>query len=114
MIEGSSHSYQRALHCLADLRTSNDEMRAHWLMPYFMTAALRISSSVFFHTPPLATNLMVVALVCELLYRERARERERCDGDASSKQLSLVRYWGEVVMNGEILRLQLISSMAKS
>jgi hypothetical protein len=27
-------------------------MRAHWFFPYFMTAALSISSSVFFHTPP--------------------------------------------------------------
>ena len=31
---GSSHSYQRALHCLADLRTSSEEMRAHWFRPY--------------------------------------------------------------------------------
>ena len=52
LIEGSSHSYQRALHCLADLRVSSDEMRDHWFLPYFITAALRISSSVFFHTPP--------------------------------------------------------------
>jgi len=44
LIAGSSHSYQRALHCLADLRTSSDEMRAHWFRPYFITAALRISS----------------------------------------------------------------------
>ena len=41
---GSSHSYHRALHCLADFRTSRDEMRAHWFSPYFITAALRISS----------------------------------------------------------------------
>ena len=27
-------------------------MRAYWFLPYFMTAAFRISSSVFFHTPP--------------------------------------------------------------
>lgn len=33
-----------ALHCFADLRTSSDEMRDHWLSPYFITAALRISS----------------------------------------------------------------------
>ena len=52
LIDGSSHSYQRALHCLADLRTSNEEHRAHWFFPYFITAALRISSSLFFHTPP--------------------------------------------------------------
>ena len=51
-MEGSSHSYQRALHCFADFRTRSEEMRAHWFFPYFMTAALSISSSVFFHTPP--------------------------------------------------------------
>jgi len=100
LMAGSSHSYHRALHCLADLRTSREEMRDHWFSPYlpgrssrgsrglvemlvlvlarwrrrrggggqggggrqtlnslpgahFITAALRISSSVFFHTPPL-------------------------------------------------------------
>jgi hypothetical protein len=37
-------AHQRALHCLADLRTSSDEMRAHWFSPYFITAAFRISS----------------------------------------------------------------------
>lgn len=31
---GSSHSYHRALHCLALLRTSSEEMRAHWFSPY--------------------------------------------------------------------------------
>mmetsp|Transcript_8259 Transcript_8259/g.30467 ORF Transcript_8259/g.30467 Transcript_8259/m.30467 type:complete len:215 (+) Transcript_8259:1905-2549(+) len=61
---GSSHSYHLALHCLADLRTSSDEMRAHWFLPYFMTAALRISSSVFFQTPPLIIILMVTSVVC--------------------------------------------------
>jgi hypothetical protein len=39
-------AHHLALHCLADLRTSSDEMRPHWLRPYFMTAALRISSCV--------------------------------------------------------------------
>ena len=28
-IDGSSHSYQRALHCFADLRLSSDATRAH-------------------------------------------------------------------------------------
>lgn len=37
-------THQRALHCFADLRTNSDEIRAHWFRPYFMTAALRISS----------------------------------------------------------------------
>lgn len=37
-------AYHLALHCLADLRTMSEEIRAHWLRPYFMTAALRISS----------------------------------------------------------------------
>ena len=49
-------TYHRALHCLADLRTMSDAMRAHWFLPYFMTAALRISSSVFFHTPPASAH----------------------------------------------------------
>ena len=52
-MEGSNHSYQRALHCFADFRFNNDATRAHWFLPYFMTAAFRISSSVFFQTPPL-------------------------------------------------------------
>ena len=43
----------RALHCFEDLRFINEAMRAHWFFPYFITAALRTSSSVFFHTPPL-------------------------------------------------------------
>lgn len=94
LMEGSSHSYQRALHCLADLRTSSELMRAHWLRPYFMTAALRISSccrmivvqwcgevlaatqavgtqshasartSVFFHTPPRIRIFMVMFGCC--------------------------------------------------
>jgi hypothetical protein len=60
-MEGSIHSYHRALHCLGVLRTSSDEMRAHWFLPYFMTAALRISSSVFFHTPPLIMIRTILA-----------------------------------------------------
>ena len=51
--EGSNHSFQRALHCFADLRFNNDATRAHCCLPYFIMAALRISSSEFFHTPPL-------------------------------------------------------------
>ena len=43
------------LHCLADLRTRSDEIRAHWLKPYFITAAFSISSSVFFQIPPFTT-----------------------------------------------------------
>ena len=46
LIDGSSHSYQRALHCFGVFLTSRDEMRAHWFIPYLDTAALRISSSV--------------------------------------------------------------------
>ena len=50
---GSSHSYQRALHCFADFLLSREATLAHWFLPYFMTAAFKISSSVFFQTPPL-------------------------------------------------------------
>ena len=49
---GSSHSNHLALHCLALFRCSKDAILLHWFFPYFMTAALRISSSVFLHTPP--------------------------------------------------------------
>ena len=52
-MEGSSHSYHLALHCFADLRFKREATLAHWFLPYFMTAAFKISSSVFFHTPPL-------------------------------------------------------------
>ena len=83
LIDGSSHSYQRALHCFGVFLTSRDEMRAHWFIPYLDTAALRISSSVchvsdashaltevlshsltFFHTPPFTTRTILRACVC--------------------------------------------------
>jgi hypothetical protein len=65
LMEGSSHSYQRALHCFGVFRTRSEDMRAlvsrrewvgrgseldvtdHWFLPYFAIAALRTSSSVF-------------------------------------------------------------------
>ena len=116
LIAGSSHSYQRALHCLALLRTSSDEMRAHWFRPYleggcrrrgegsrgwqgggvsragrhgarvamkqphFITAALRISSSVFFHTPPLMRTVegMSMSGTC--------RRREVCGGSSPTPE----------------------------
>lgn len=68
LMEGSSHSYQRALHCLADLRTRREEIRAHWFLPYFMTAAFKISSSVFFHTPPFIIILIFALLLCCFSY----------------------------------------------
>lgn len=37
-------THHLALHCLADLRCSREAMRDHWFFPYFITAALRISS----------------------------------------------------------------------
>ena len=37
-------TYHLALHCLADLRCSKDAILDHWFLPYFITAALRISS----------------------------------------------------------------------
>lgn len=43
-ILGSSHSNQRALHCLADFLCSRDAIRLHWFLPYFITAAFKISS----------------------------------------------------------------------
>ena len=46
-MDGSSHSYHRALHCLGVLRARREDMRAHWFLPYFAMAALRTSSSVF-------------------------------------------------------------------
>lgn len=56
-------THQRALHCFGDFLESSEATRAHWFFPYFMTAALRISSSVFFHTPPLIMIRTMVALV---------------------------------------------------
>lgn len=44
LMAGSSHSYQRALHCLADFLLNNEAILPHWYLPYFITAALRISS----------------------------------------------------------------------
>jgi hypothetical protein len=60
-MEGSSHSYHLALHCLGVFLTSKDDIRAHcytvsqvhWFdlrvltfFPYFEMAAFKISSSV--------------------------------------------------------------------
>ena len=62
LMDGSNHSYQRALHCLGVFRTRREDIRAlervsrgherrrrtyHWFLPYFAMAALRTSSSVF-------------------------------------------------------------------
>ena len=33
-----------ALHCLADFRWSNEAIRDHWFLPYFITADFKISS----------------------------------------------------------------------
>lgn len=45
--------YHLALHCFADFLTRREATRLQLFRPYFMTAALRISSSLFLHTPPL-------------------------------------------------------------
>lgn len=37
-------TYHLALHCLADFLCSNEAIRDHWFLPYFITAAFRISS----------------------------------------------------------------------
>jgi len=81
LMDGSSHSYHRALHCLADLRTSSDEMRDHWFLPYFITAALRISSSVFFHTPPLIMMRMAPARRRDRHPQARRHEGRRENGE---------------------------------
>lgn len=39
-------THHLALHCLADLRCSREAIRDHWFFPYFITAALRISSCI--------------------------------------------------------------------
>lgn len=77
---GSSHSYHRALHCLADLRTSSEEMRDHWFLPYFITAALRISSSVFFHTPPFIMILILASFLRKGPEGPSHNQEERIDG----------------------------------
>lgn len=57
-------THQRALHCFGDFLERREATRAHWFLPYFMTAALRISSSVFFHTPPLIMMRTIFAVGC--------------------------------------------------
>lgn len=37
-------TYHLALHCLADFLCRSDAIRDHWFLPYFITAAFRISS----------------------------------------------------------------------
>jgi hypothetical protein len=72
LMDGSSHSYQRALHCAALFRFNNDATLAQELLPYFITPALSTSSSLFFHTPPLTNTRMAAT-------RELC-DRVRCDG----------------------------------
>lgn len=43
-------TYHLALHCLADFRWRSEAILAHWFLPYFITAALRISSWKKTHT----------------------------------------------------------------
>mmetsp|Transcript_13589 Transcript_13589/g.32268 ORF Transcript_13589/g.32268 Transcript_13589/m.32268 type:complete len:274 (-) Transcript_13589:136-957(-) len=76
--DGSSHSFHRALHCLADLRFNREATRAHCCFPYFITAALRISSSEFFHTPPLMkTRTMVENLMSGLCKKKCVRAESK-------------------------------------
>jgi len=49
------------LHCLALFLWSREAILDHWFLPYFMTAALRISSSVLRHTPPLIITRGILA-----------------------------------------------------
>lgn len=42
----SVKTHHLALHCFADLRCNKEAIRDHWFFPYFITAALRISSWV--------------------------------------------------------------------
>lgn len=37
-------TYHLALHCFADFLCNKEAMRDHWFLPYFITAAFRISS----------------------------------------------------------------------
>merc|ERR1719319_1889137 len=69
LIEGSSHSNHRALHCLALFLWSKEAILLHWFLPYFITAAFMISSSVFLHTPPLiiTRGMVAAAAVVELV-----------------------------------------------
>jgi hypothetical protein len=64
---------------LADLRVSNDAMRDHWFLPYFITAALRISSSVFFHTPP---RMMMRILAGDGVSGQADHENRRRDANS--------------------------------
>ena len=59
-MDGSSHSNHLALHCLALFLANSDATRPHWFMPYFMTAALSVSSSLFFQMPPFITTRTIL------------------------------------------------------
>lgn len=37
-------TYHLALHCFADFLCNKEAIRDHWFLPYFITAAFRISS----------------------------------------------------------------------
>lgn len=75
---GSNHSDHLALHCFGVFRARSDETRAHWFKPYLETEALRISSSMLVHTPPLTTGIVVTSLkntCCQISHRRKHKTR---------------------------------------
>ena len=68
---GDSHLILPTLHCLADLRWSSEAILDHWFLPYFMTAALRISSSVLRQMPPLIITRGILAAFVGLVSLEK-------------------------------------------
>lgn len=59
-------THHLALHCLADLRCSREAIRDHWFFPYFITAALRISSCVNnqIRQTQMCYGLNILSLLC--------------------------------------------------
>ena len=89
LMDGSSHSFHRALHCLLVFLDSRELTRAHWLSPYFEMAALRTSSSTFDHCPTLVTTMMPRCLRNE-------RRLAKCAGHAGDRGARAVTPYGVV------------------
>merc|ERR1719379_1826163 len=70
---GSNHSYHLALHCFGLFLAKREATRDQLLSPYFITAALRISSSEFFHTPPLIKIRMTSGLFFPALHEGQSK-----------------------------------------
>ena len=60
-------THHLALHCLELFLCRREAIRAHWFLPYFITAAFRISSCIHTHTRVLGLTQLssIVTYMCQ-------------------------------------------------